>query len=199
MLKEIHHRVKNNMQVISSLVSLKADELRDDAMCSVLGEVSHRIRSMALVHEKLYQSSDLAMVEFDQYTKSLINYLWHAYGTYASPIQLTEDLEPVTLPVNAAVPCGLILNELVSNALKHAFQGRSDGEVTVSLKHAGQNRVRIGIYDNGCGLPEGLDWRHSTTLGLRLLQMLAGQLHADVDLTSDKNGTRVEIVFGQAG
>jgi len=195
MLKEIHHRVKNNMQVISSLVSLKAEELRDDTMCGVLGEVSHRIRSMALVHEKLYQSTDLAVVEFDQYAKSLVNYLWNAYGTYASPIILKEDLDTVTLPVNEAVPCGLILNELVSNALKHAFQGRSDGEVTVSLRQDGQNRVCLGVYDNGRGFPEGLDWRNANSLGLRLLHMLGEQLHADVDVTSSENGTHAEIAF----
>ena len=124
LLKEIHHRVKNNMQVISSLVALQADRLPDAAMRAVLQDVTHRVRSMALVHEKLYQSADMARVEFAEYAQSLLNYLWRAHGTAASGVRLALDLEPVPLSVNAAVPCGLILNELVSNALKHAFRGR---------------------------------------------------------------------------
>ena len=125
LLKEIHHRVKNNMQVISSLVALQAERLPDAAMRAVLQDVTHRVRSMALVHEKLYQSADMARVEFAEYAKSLLNYLWRAHGTAASGVRLALDLEPVPLSVNAAVPCGLILNELVSNALKHAFRGRA--------------------------------------------------------------------------
>ena len=128
LLKEIHHRVKNNMQVISSLVALQAERLPDAATREVLQDVSHRVRSMALVHEKLYQSADMARVEFAEYAQSLLNYLWRAHGTTASRVRLALDLEPVPLSVNAAVPCGLILNELASNALKHAFHGRADGE-----------------------------------------------------------------------
>ena len=125
LLKEIHHRVKNNMQVISSLVALQAERLPDAAMRAVLQDVTHRVRSMALVHEKLYQSADMARVEFAEYAQSLLNYLWRAHGTAASGVRLALDLEPVPLSVNAAVPCGLILNELASNALKHAFRGRA--------------------------------------------------------------------------
>jgi len=195
LLKEIHHRVKNNMQVISSLVALQAAELGDAAMRSVLGDVTHRVRSMALVHEKLYQSADLARVEFAEYAKSLLNYLWRSYGRAAAGIRLTLDMEPVSLSVNAAVPCGLILNELVTNALKHAFSGSSDGELTVSLGAAPPGRVRLCVRDNGRGLPEGLDWRKARSLGLRLVQMLAGQLHAEVQVKSDA-GTEFVITFG---
>ena len=124
LLKEIHHRVKNNMQVISSLVALQAERSPDAAMRAVLKDVTHRVRSMALVHEKLYQSADMAQIEFAEYARSLLGYLWRAYGTTASGVRLTLDLQPVPLSVNAAVPCGLILNELVGNALKHAFRGR---------------------------------------------------------------------------
>ena len=144
LLKEIHHRVKNNMQVISSLVALQAERLQDPSMRDVLQDVTHRVRSMALVHEKLYQSADMAHVEFAEYVQSLMTYLWHAHGTSAAGIRLTLDLEPVQLSVNAAVPCGLILNELATNALKHAFRGRGeshggdvvDSEVAVSLRGA---------------------------------------------------------------
>ncbi|MBI4776206.1 MAG: PAS domain S-box protein [Deltaproteobacteria bacterium] len=194
LLKEIHHRVKNNMQVISSLLALQADELQDTAMRSILRDVTHRVRSMAMVHEKLYQSTDLARVEFADYARSLLNYLWRAHGAAASGVGLDLDLEPVLLPVNEAVPCGLILNELFSNALKHAFSGRDGGQVAVSLRGDTQRHVRLSVRDNGAGLPPGMDWGQTRSLGLRLVQMLAGQLRADVEVTSDK-GTEFTITF----
>jgi PAS domain S-box-containing protein len=196
LLKEIHHRVKNNMQVISSLVALQADELEDAAMRAVLRDVTHRVRSMALVHEKLYQSADLSRIEFDEYARSLLNYLWCAHGTGASTVRLALDLKPVSLSVNVAVPCGLILNELVSNALKHAFRGlgHAEGVVTVSLRVGAQGLVRLCVRDNGTGLPAGFDWSQARSLGLRLVQMLAGQLHAAVEV-SNAGGTEFTITF----
>ena len=159
-----------------------------------LQDVTHRVRSMALVHEKLYQSADLARVEFAEYARSLLNYLWRAHGTAASGIRLALDLEPVSLSVDAAVPCGLILNELASNALKHAFRGRAGGEVTVSLRGGADGQVRLCVRDNGAGLPAGFDWRQAQSLGLRLVQMLAGQLHAAVEVSSVE-GTEFTITF----
>ena len=194
LLKEIHHRVKNNMQVISSLLSLQADELQDAAMRDVLLEVTHRVRSMAMVHEKLYQSADLARIEFADYAHTLLNYLWRAHANAASGIRLTSQLEPLSLPVNVAVPCGLILNELIANALEHAFHGRNGGEVAVSLGFDAQDRVRLGVRDNGCGLPPGFDWRTAPSLGLRLVQMLARQVSAVVEVKGDK-GTEFTITF----
>ncbi len=199
LLKEIHHRVKNNMQVVSSLVALHAEALQDGTLREVLQEVTHRVRSMALVHEKLYQSADLAQVEFAGYTESLLRYLWGAHGV-AAGIRLELDLAPVSLPVNVAVPCGLILNELVGNALKHAFRGRDSGEVAVTLGKSEQGQVRLTVRDNGVGLPAGLDWRQGRSLGLRLAQMLGCQLGATVDVrTQTGEGTEFEVVFGQVG
>lgn len=195
MLREIHHRVKNNLQVISSLVSLQADGSQDETVREVLRDVTYRVRSMALVHEKLYQSNDLARVDFGEYTRSLLNYLWRAHGAVAANVRLTLDLEPVSLPVDTAVPCGLILNELAGNALKHAFRDRSEGEVTVALQSGLDGRIRLSVADNGVGLPAGLDWRLAPSLGLRLVQMLSGQLGADVEV-SGGGGTRFEMVFG---
>jgi PAS domain S-box-containing protein len=197
LLKEIHHRVKNNMQVISSLVALQAEESPDDALRAVLREVTHRVRSMAMVHEKLYQSGDLARVDFADYTQELLNYLWRAHGDMAAGIRLTLDLAPVMLAVNAAVPCGLILNELVSNALKHAFNPHTGGKVSVSLRLAADGRVRLIVGDDGAGLPPDFVWQKARTLGLRLVQMLAGQLHASVDVGSD-GGTEFTITFAGA-
>jgi PAS domain S-box-containing protein len=194
LLQEIHHRVKNNMQVISSLVSLQAEESPDAAMRAVLMDVAHRVRSMALVHEKLYQSIDLARVEFDEYARSLLSYLWHAHGAMEPGTRLTMDLAPVSLPVNMAVPCGLILNELFSNALKHAFGNGAGGEIAVSLSGGMQGPVRMVVRDNGSGLPEGFDWREARSLGLRLVHMLAGQLHAAVEVANN-GGTEFAITF----
>ncbi|MHB8890317.1 MAG: sensor histidine kinase, partial [Acidobacteriaceae bacterium] len=194
LLKEIHHRVKNNMQVISSLVALQAERLPEAALRAVLQDVSHRVRSMALVHEKLYESANLARVEFAAYTQSLLNYLWRAHAGASSGIRLALDLEPVPLSVNAAVPCGLILNELVSNALKHAFGERAGGEVAVSLRGTTEGQVCLHVRDNGSGLPAGLDWRHADSLGLYLVQVLARQLHATVEVIGE-GGTEFVIQF----
>jgi two-component sensor histidine kinase/HAMP domain-containing protein len=195
LLKEVHHRVKNNLQVISSLVGLQADGSKDETVREVLRDVTHRVRSMALVHEKLYQSADLARIDFAEYARSLLSYLWRAHGAAAAAVRLTLDLETVSLPVDTAIPCGLILNELAGNALKHAFRGRSDGEVTVSL-HGTANGLRLRVRDNGVGLPAGYDWRQAgSSLGLRLVQMLAGQLDGAVDVR-DEEGTVFDIAFG---
>lgn len=196
LLKEIHHRVKNNLQVISSLVGLQAGGSRDETVRGVLRDVTDRVRSMALVHEKLYQSADLAHIDFAEYTRSLLSYLWRAYG--ADTVRLTLDLEPVTLSVDKAVPCGLILNELAGNALKHAFRGRTEGEVAVSLHGDIDGRICLRVSDNGVGLPPGFDWRQARSLGLRLVQMLAGQMDATVEV-HDGEGARFELVFGHPG
>jgi PAS domain S-box-containing protein len=195
LLKEIHHRVKNNMQVISSLVSLQADGSEDEAVRGLLRDVTDRVRSMALVHEKLYQSSDLARVDFAEYARSLLSYLWRAHGASISGVRLDLDLEPVSLAVDAALPCGLILNELAGNALKHAFRGRSECQVTVSLRGSATGQVRLRVRDNGVGLPAGLDWRKTRSLGLRLVQMLSGQLGGTVEVRGGE-GTAFEITFG---
>jgi PAS domain S-box-containing protein len=195
MLKEIHHRVKNNMQVISSLVALQADRAPEPAMRAVLADVTHRVRSMALVHEKLYHSTDLAQIDFAEYARSLLSYLWRAHPQAASRVRLNLELQPVPLSVNAAVPCGLILNELASNALTHAFPS-GDGEVTVSLQGLADGRVCLRVRDNGVGLPPALDWRQANSLGLHLVQMLSGQLQAVVDVTRT-GGTEFTVTFGE--
>ena len=182
------------MQVISSLVDLQADEVDDEAMRGVFNDVIFRVRSMAMVHEKLYQSEDLAHVEFADYIRSLLGYLWRAQGAAAPGVNLELDLRPVYLPVNEAVPCGLMLNELFTNALKHAFPGRSSGTVTVSLSGNGHGKVVLAVQDDGIGLPAEMDIHKARSLGLRLVQMLARQLHASVEARNE-NGTAVTITF----
>jgi PAS domain S-box-containing protein len=194
MLQEIHHRVKNNLQVISSLVSLQADGSTDETVREVLRDVIYRVRSMALVHEKLYQSGSLSLIDFAEYVRGLFGYLWRAHGAAAATVRLTLDLEPVSLSMDIALPCGLILNELAGNALKHAFRSRAEGEVVVTLREDAPGQVSISVRDNGVGLPVGFDWRQASSLGLRLVQMLAAQLNATVE-ESGLGGTEFRIIL----
>ena len=182
LLREIHHRVKNNLQVISSLVSLQADTLDDDRLRAVFGDVRDRVRTMALVHEALYQTTDLAQLDFADYAARLMQHLWRAHRAPAGTVQLNLAVASVHLPVDTAVPCGLILNELASNAIKHAFPAGRSGTITVALDYAPATRAAcLRVHDDGVGLPAGLDWRESSSLGLRLVQMLAGQLRGTAE------------------
>ena len=194
LLKEIHHRVKNNLQVISSLISLQADNLADECQRDLFGDLRDRVRSMALVHEKLYETANLARIEFAEYVRHLLHYLWRAHGSVAAAVNLKLDLQPVWLSAETAVPCGLILNELATNALKHAFRGRADGEMMVALQRRKDGQVSLQVRDNGIGLPVGSDWRQSRSLGLQLVQMLSVQLHGTVAVRGD-GGTEFEFVF----
>ncbi len=183
LLQEVHHRVKNNLQVISSLINLQADALDQPALRAVLADVRDRVRTMALVHEKLYQSESTARLDFAEYLGGLLDYLWRAHGAVAGRVRLTLATEPVILPADLAVPCGLILNELASNALKHAFPGQAQGEVTVGLScDAAAGQVLLRVSDNGRGLSPGADWRQSRSLGLKLVQILARQIRGSIEV-----------------
>jgi PAS domain S-box-containing protein len=194
LLREVHHRVKNNLQVISSLVSLQADGSTSPDQREILQEVCDRVRTIALVHEKLYQSETLAQVNFADYTQSLLQHIWSVHGHAADPIHLELDLQPVPLPMDQAVPCGLLLNELASNALKHAFHGRPHGTIAVSLRRGENRRVYLTVRDDGVGLPPEMDWRRSPSLGLQLVQMLSTQLNGTVDV-SRRTGTEFRLAF----
>jgi len=195
LLKEVHHRVKNNLQVISSLISLQADSQSGEQLQGVLGDVRNRVRAMGLVHEKLYQADDLAQLDFAEYADSLLQNLWCAQDAAAEKVRLNLSMAPLKLPVDLAVHCGLILNELVSNAFKHAFPGGREGEISVALAHNSTTGiVCLQVRDNGVGLPEDLAWRQSGSLGLRLVQMLAGQLRGSVQ-TGPGPGTEFQVNF----
>jgi len=156
--------------------------------------VRDRVRSMALVHEKLYLSKSMATVDFADYTRSLLNSLAREHRNAATTVGLKLELQPVLFSVETAVPCGLILNELVTNAFKHAFRGRERGEITTALRTGPDGRVCLRVSDNGVGLPAGNDWRQSSSLGLRLIHLLAGQLRAAVEVRSE-GGTEFTLTF----
>jgi len=194
LLKEIHHRVKNNMQVISSLLNLQSSHLKDKAAIEMFRESQHRIRSMALVHEKLYQSKDLSRIDFSKYIESLIIFLFHSYQVNSDLVRMKTEVGDVLLGINSAIPCGLIINELVMNAVKHAFPGGRKGEIIVSLKPSGGDRFTLSVSDDGVGFPAGLDFHKTETLGMQLVTMLVDQLDGTISLER-KRGTRFEIVF----
>jgi PAS domain S-box-containing protein len=198
LLKEIHHRVKNNLQVISSLLRLQSrGQARGPAQEPLLASQA-RIRSMALVHESLYQSKDLARVDFAVYIRKLTGQLFSLYRTDPARIRLALRLGRTPLSINQAIPCGLIINELVSNALKHAFPGGRSGRILVELTAGGDGTVRLAVRDNGVGFPDGLDYRKTSSLGMQIVRGLVDQLGGRLTLDG-RNGTDVVIVFPRAG
>ena len=174
LLKEIHHRVKNNLQITSSLLRLQAAKIPDAAVRQVLRESQDRIRSMALVHEMLYRSQDLARVDFPQYVRALVPQLFRSYNP-GGRIRYRVEIDEIVFGVDLAVPCGLIINELVANALKHAFPGDRRGEICVRMKLE-QDRYRLSVEDDGIGFPAGLDVSQTGTLGLQLVRTLTEQI-----------------------
>ncbi len=196
LLKEIHHRVKNNLQIISSLLNLQSDRVKDSPHLDIFRDSQNRIRSMALVHEKLYRSSDLAAIDFSQYIQSLTAYLYRSYAADEREVRLDLDIGNVFLGVDAAIPCGLIINELVSNSLKHAFPSMKGGVVRVVLSQQG-NTCTLEVSDNGIGFPPAVNFWETESLGLQLVHTLATQIGADMELSHD-GGTRFVFRFPAA-
>jgi two-component sensor histidine kinase len=194
LLREIHHRVKNNLQVISSLFNLQAGYIKDKEALRILKEGQTRIRSMALVHEKLYQSGNLSKIDLAGYIQSLSAHLFHVYLVDPNQVRLETEYGDVTLDINSAVPCGLILNELISNALKHAFPAGRKGVLTIRLRRGKDGAVELRIADNGVGFPKGLDFRRTESLGLQIVSLLVGQLEGTIKLDG-KNGTAFTVAF----
>ncbi len=197
LLREIHHRVKNNLQIISSLLNLQSRHIKDESSFDLFQESRHRVRSMALVHEKLYRSEDLAKIDFCEYIQSLASHLFMSYGVNSASIELDVDAKDVYLDINTSIPCGLIINELVSNSLKHAFEGRKKGKIRIVLQPEKKGIFKLSVSDDGVGLPQSLDVPKTDSLGLQLVTMLVEQLHGT--LTIERNhGTSFEIVFREA-
>ncbi len=203
LLKEIHHRVKNNLQIISSLLNLQSRYITDKEMLDIYKESQNRVKSMAIIHEKLYQSEDLAKIDFGDYVKSLTRDLFNSYGVDRSLIHLDVDIKDILLDINTAIPCGLIVNELVTNSIKHGFRdvrgtnnlGTSNEKniITVSITNEDGFYV-MTIYDNGVGFPDDLDFQNTDSLGMQLVISLTSQLRGTLELEKD-NGTLFKIIF----
>ena len=194
LLREIHHRVKNNMQIISSLLRLQSQTIKDKTYSQLFEESQNRITSMALVHEKLYQSRDLAKIDFNAYIRDMVTGLFQSYGISTDRINLIFDVGDVSLGINSAIPCGLIINELVTNSLKYAFPDGRKGELKITV-HEIDNEIELVISDNGIGIPENIDFRNTESLGLKLVSILAErQLRGNLNLDR-KTGTEFRIRF----
>lgn len=194
LLKEVHHRVKNNLQLISSLLSLQASRIADPAVAELFSESRNRVRSMALVHENLYRAGNFARIPMRTHVQNLCAHLTRAYGLHSRHVDLTTDIDEVELGLDQAIATGLIINELVSNALKHAFPDERPGRVRVELKLLPGGRCRLAVIDNGVGLPSDRNTQQADTVGLQLVYDLMQQLHARLDLQRE-GGTTFAIVF----
>ncbi len=195
LLKEIHHRVKNNLQIVSSLLDHQTQFIKDKKVIEIFSESQNRIASMALVHEKLYQSKDLAKINFHDYINDLAANLFQSITEYSGKIRLNMNIENIQLDIDVAIPCGLIINELVTNSLKYAFPGGRFGEIKIVFRKTDEDMLELVISDNGIGIPTDLDFRKTGSLGLHLVTILAeNQLLGNINLNRNE-GTEFKIEF----
>jgi PAS domain S-box-containing protein len=193
LLKEIHHRVKNNLQVVSSLLNLQSGTLTDEHTVDALRDSQNRVKSMALIHERLYQSTALTRIDFGEYVRNLVS---HIKGSFrgVGDIEVLVDVEDLLFDVDVAIPCGLIVNELVSNSIKHAFAPGEAGTITIRLRREGEDRLALTVGDDGKGFPEELDVAEAQSLGLQLVSMLTQQLRGELSRESGP-GSSVKVSF----
>jgi len=195
LLREVHHRVKNNMQIISSLINLSGRDLKDSATHEVLRQIRLRIRSISMIHEKLLKSSDLIHVDFAEFLNDMSIHYFQHYKADPDRINLRLDVEPMAVPIGLAIPCGLIAGELLSNALKHAYPAGRRGEVSVGLKRLPNNEALLNVRDNGVGLAADADIRKMETTGMTILNALVEQINGRLELIRD-TGSDFRVVFG---
>ena len=196
LLKEVHHRVKNNLQVIYSIFSLQSQTLKDKQALAIIEESQNRINSMALIHEKLYQSTNLSNIDFAEYIRDLAYYLLASYNVDPHRIETEMTIESIPLHLDSAIPCGLLINELVSNSLKHGFPNQRSGKIYISLgiEDTQGETLRLKVEDNGVGLPEGFDPTQTTSLGVSLISSLTQQLRGTLKFQNNP-GASFEITF----
>lgn len=196
LMREIHHRVKNNLTVISSLLGIQAQYIKDKEAREIFKETENRARSMALIHQRLYSSESLKNIEYSEYIRTLVQDLFRTYSTSPDKVQLEIDVDEIDMDINTSVPLGLIINELVSNALKYAFPGDKSGYVKIGLHKKGKEYV-LEVSDNGVGLPEDFDVDKTDTLGMLLINSLTQQIDGTLKIKK-KPGTTFKITFPQA-
>ena len=192
LLKEVHHRVKNNLQIISSILNLQSSTISDTSTLELLKNSQDRIRSMSLIHELLYQTKDFSTIQFSEYIKSIATNLFHSYNQNRN-IVLEQDLDDIKLDLDMAIPCGLIVNELITNALKYAFDEKEEGVVKIGLKQESE-LIKLSISDDGKGFPENINFRETSSLGMQLVISLVEQIDGEILLNSEK-GTKYTITF----
>jgi len=200
LLGEIHHRVKNNLQVIHSLLDLQAMRIKDPTAQRMLRDSENRIRSMSLIHQTLYQSNDFAGVDFQYFLRMLSPALMKAYGPERGGVELNIDVQQVQLPIGVAIPCGLIVNELVTNALKHGFANGRQGNIWIELASTATDEISLAVSNDGAPIPEDLNLDQQTTLGMQLVRLLTEQIHGRSEIQR-AHPTRftVRFPFAQQG
>jgi two-component sensor histidine kinase len=192
LLKEVHHRVKNNLQVITSLLNLQASGVQDPDVITMLQESQNRVRSIALVHDRLHRSSSLMSIDFGEYIRTMASQLMRSYAKGGVAVSL--DVEPIHVGIDTAIPCGLLLNELLSNAVRHAFPDGRTGTISIGLAHTPEQKVKLTVADDGIGLPPGMDWRNAQTMGMMLIVGLSQQLGGALDVAA-ADGTMFTVTF----
>jgi PAS domain S-box-containing protein len=194
LLRELHHRVKNNLQVIASLLNLQSASLQDPHIQAIFQDCQERIRAMALVHELLYQSRNLGRIKLAHYLEALAKQLYGSYRIDPERVHLSIQADEVLLDVNAAIPCGLLCHELISNCLKHAFPGQQSGDVTITIRAIPAGQLTVTIHDTGIGFPESVDFHKTESLGLQVACLLTRQLQGTMTLARD-GGTCFTLTF----
>ena len=199
LLQEVHHRVKNNLQIMSSLVKLQSHHIKDENTLEILKESENRIRSMAIVHNKLYNTKDYVNIDFGDYVKSLTESFYMTYGMRLNKIKFEIDIKNIILNIDTAIPCGLIINELVSNSIKYAYPNHEEGIISISMGMGiNENELyTLVVKDNGIGLPAGFDAGSSKTLGIELVTLLTNQLNGKLEIRNE-NGAEFKIVFEES-
>ena len=194
LLKEIHHRVKNNLYVVYSLLEMQADSIKDSEIARLFEDSQHRIYSMALIHDKLYRSQNLAQINFGDYLEDLVINLFDSYNVNKNRIHLQIEAEPIFLNIETAAPCGLIVNELVSNTMKHAFPDPREGIVLVTCYQTENGEIHLIVRDNGVGFPENINFRETNSMGFHVVCTLTEQLEGKIELEKE-NGTAFHLQF----
>jgi len=195
-LKEVHHRMKNNLQIVSSLLFLQSTYLSDPAVLAAFKQSQDRVKSIALIHEKLYISPDLVKLDFRSYATDLVNELVHSYDFRQEDLEVEIAIDDISMEMERAIPCGLIINELISNVFKHAFTPGEKGHLRIQMTSSAAGDYVLTVSDDGKGLPKGFNWRESKSLGIKLVNDLAKQLDGTVEIAVDR-GTSFKITFLQ--
>ena len=193
LLKEIHHRVKNNFHIVSSLLEIQSSYLKNKEALSAIKDSQHRINSMSIIHQKLYQSETLSTIHMPEYIYELVEYLRESFGIRET-IGFSLQIQNIELNHATAITLGLILNEAITNAIKYAFASTADGKISVSLTHVSDTQVLLSISDNGRGMPESFDDNMANSMGMDLLQGLADDIGGTFNIES-KKGTHIKIIF----